>query len=40
MPEIGDATVGSLVVSTSKDSSIEGLGYLSALVSRSPSSRS
>jgi len=31
-PEIGDATVGSLVVSTSKDSSIDGPGYLSALV--------
>lgn len=31
-PEIGDATVGSLVGSTSKDSSIEGPGYLSALV--------
>lgn len=31
-PEIGDATVGSLVVTTSKDSSIDGLGYLSALV--------
>ncbi|WIA42207.1 hypothetical protein OEZ86_009467 [Tetradesmus obliquus] len=31
-PEIGDATVGSLVVCTSKDSSIDGPGYLSALV--------
>lgn len=31
-PEIGDATVGSLVVTTSKDSSIDGPGYLSALV--------
>jgi hypothetical protein len=32
-PEIGDATVGSLAVCTSKDSSIDGPGYLSALVS-------
>lgn len=31
-PEIGDATVGSLAVTTSKDSSIDGPGYLSALV--------
>jgi hypothetical protein len=31
-PEIGDATVGSLTVTTSKDSSIDGPGYLSALV--------
>lgn len=31
-PEIGDATVGSLAVSTSKDSSIDGPGYLSALL--------
>ncbi|KAF8056371.1 hypothetical protein HT031_006370 [Scenedesmus sp. PABB004] len=32
-PEIGDATVGSLAVCTSKDSSLDGPGYLSALVS-------
>lgn len=32
-PEIGDASVGSLVVSTCKDSSVDGPGYLSALVS-------
>ncbi|GBF89539.1 hypothetical protein Rsub_02257 [Raphidocelis subcapitata] len=31
-PEIGDASVGSLVVSTSKDSSLDGPGYLTALV--------
>ena len=31
-PEIGDATVGSLTVATSKDSSINGPGYFSALV--------
>uniref|UniRef100_A0A383V943 FAD linked oxidase N-terminal domain-containing protein n=1 Tax=Tetradesmus obliquus TaxID=3088 RepID=A0A383V943_TETOB len=31
-PEIGDDTVGSLVVCTSKDSSVDGPGYLSALV--------
>jgi hypothetical protein len=31
-PEIGDATVGSLVGSTSKDSSIQGPGFFSALV--------
>ena len=31
-PEIGDATVGSLVTTTSKDSSLGGLGYLSALL--------
>lgn len=31
-PEIGDATAGSLAVTTSKDSSIDGPGYLSALV--------
>jgi hypothetical protein len=31
-PEIGDATVGSLCVCTSKDSSIDGPGYLSALL--------
>ena len=34
MPEIGDATVGSLVTTTSKDSSVRGPGYLSALVGR------
>jgi hypothetical protein len=32
MPEIGDATVGSLAVTTSKDSSVRGPGYLSGLV--------
>eukprot|EP00775_Hariotina_reticulata_P008748 gene8748-8928_t len=31
-PEIGDATVGSLAVTTSKDSSINGPGYLSGLI--------
>lgn len=31
-PEIGDATVGSLIVSTSKDSCLDGPGYLSACV--------
>ena len=32
MPEIGDTSVGSLVTSTFKDSSVRGPGYLSALV--------
>lgn len=31
-PEMGDASVGSLVVTTSKDSSVNGPGYFSALV--------
>lgn len=31
-PEIGDATVGSLTVCTSKDSSLDGPGYLAGLV--------
>lgn len=31
-PEIGDASIGSLLVTTSKDSSIDSPGYLSALV--------